>query len=871
MAGFRQELGISELNDNEIPSIKDSTAAGNSYANTQRGNKWGTSLNFKDNAYRFQKKYICLTFLIDRDNYGDYQNARKGRLTIKGTKKTIIINYYDKFGERNEDGELMNLTKCDDLFSHKDAVVRATVRTEKLFEIGEILEVQCTFFYSLISDKELNGTINLNQATIYSEVYWYYGGKKITVDLDYIQKNQGYNSKRFCPWSDYSGTIKIVSKTRTTNKFEENYFTNNKGKISIQVGTDMTFLHQRRMPTAIIFYGIKEDNAEHSVTIKIDDPQSFQSYIYEFNSEKLSDFKKINKAYVYFGIDNSNTILVHNFGNFLNCDISENFLLSFNKEDNINNYFVSFSDQNTDREVSLRSCLKGTIVFPSNLFEIQENGIYLNQTGHSKEIQGTIEGTVLRLNHDQIYVCSEQTNETGLSLSLSERPFSIGTYKLECYVLHRLKTEEEIKGNYIFEVENLKIDQIEKFVAFSNSKPVIKYSANNKTYEIPGIIIIPDEFLEIPSIQSEEFFIYDLRDGTRKSIDTYYLGFDLNRKQEIDLNSKVAIISYEQLKELYLQGEEKDETLDVNIQYYFKLNGMNGASSNIYTYSFPYTIGRISNPQYTSRKEEQDGIFYYLQDNGGDIKNKTFNDNGKTQNDFLRLRKDGEYFSLSRKPQEGKTAQEKLCLTFEDESKKKIPINIEVNSSNIKILLDYLKTFQSNKITFQEILGIMSDQELGDLCAKLEISIQADPTEIENKLGTFLQSGKITLTIQLFYICGKEETYDRELFKIILEELVFYPDIMPLGLRKKGVIINPGEEEDLVPTEGKNGELRDNAFVINVKNTKATTTDGVTSYTPINGCRIVFDTGEQGAIKPFFEIYLDEEGKIHLSNCIIDS
>jgi hypothetical protein len=67
---------------------------------------------------------------------------------------------------------------------------------------------------------------------------------------------------------------------------------------------------------------------------------------------------------------------------------------------------------------------------------------------------------------------------------------------------------------------------------------------------------------------------------------------------------------------------------------------------------------------------------------------------------------------------------------------------------------------------------------------------------------------------------------------------------MPLGLRKKGIIINPGEKENLVPTKGENDESRDNAFVINVKNTKSTTSNGVTSYIPINGCRIVFDTGE---------------------------
>jgi hypothetical protein len=83
----------------------------------------------------------------------------------------------------------MNLIKCDDIFSHKDAVVRATVRTDKLFDIGEILEVQCTFEYSLAGSPTLSGTINVNQATIYSEVYWYYGGKKLTVDFDYIQKN----------------------------------------------------------------------------------------------------------------------------------------------------------------------------------------------------------------------------------------------------------------------------------------------------------------------------------------------------------------------------------------------------------------------------------------------------------------------------------------------------------------------------------------------------------------------------------------------------------------------------------------------------------------------------------------------------------
>jgi hypothetical protein len=67
----------------------------------------------------------------------------------------------------------------------------------------------------------------------------------------------------------------------------------------------MTFLHQRREPEGIIFYGITKNDTEDQVRLEKSD---FENDVCEFDSVKLSNFKIINKAYVWFGRDDSNKI-----------------------------------------------------------------------------------------------------------------------------------------------------------------------------------------------------------------------------------------------------------------------------------------------------------------------------------------------------------------------------------------------------------------------------------------------------------------------------------------------------------------------------------------------------------------------------------
>lgn len=871
-----QELGISELNSDEIPKIESNTAPGNSYADTQFNKTWGTALQFKDGAYRFSKEYVCFTFFVNRGSYVDFQKARKGKVSIRGTKNNIDITYPNNFGEKNSDGEIINITQADDSDSDIQMVVRATVSSRKLYNLGELTEAHCSFDYSAYDGPRVEGWVKLNNGSFkaYSQVYWFNGGRAFFGNIkDRIQKNSGYSSKKFCPWSDYSGTIEIGSKVRDTGTLEKKYFTEDKGKLVLTV--DATFLHQNIKPTNIEFHCTTEagDPKIVSVELKRDD---FSNNKIEIDSSKFIDCKIINKAYIWFGKDDSNKIQVHDFSDFLNCDIPSNLSLAFSKTDNINNYYVQMSEQNkTPRSVTLKSCMKGTINFPYNLFEI--NSVSLKkkeENSEKKNISWVTENQNLKFTHEQTYTCVEQNNNGFYSLFFSNQPFSNGEYNLICNVKYKLKTEEETIDDYTFSVKDLKVDSKtnEEYVAFTQTKPSLKYilTNNNGTetiYGVPGTIIIPDEYLEFSGSSANNFFVYSLKDGTKKNINTIYIGFDLNRKTI--LNSKMT---YNTLKEIFFINRSiTDETCDGDLRYYFKLSGSTYAEDNVYTYSFPYTIGRVATPIYTSRKEEIDGISYYLQDCGGDIKYKTENSEGKTQNQYLQARKVPVYFSLSRQPQNGNKAQEKLKLIFSRENTS-IPLEIKIRQENINIMLKFLTTFESNKITFSEVLGAMSDDELTELRGILSIlkneKREDDEKEILSRLETFLKQGKIKLQIGLYYIYGTGTlTYDRELFKIDLVDLNFAPGITPIGLRKKGVIINPKENEDLISTSTETeGKSRNNAFVINVRNVEATESEGKTTYTPTNGCRIVFDTGAEGAVKPVFEIFLDSNGEICFSN-----
>lgn len=875
MAGFTDELGISELDS--VPSVENSDGViGNSYAHTQWGDTWGTPLTLKDGAYRFQKKYLCFTFFIDKDDYADYQNARAGEIYIVGTKKNITMNYgsFGNNGNHKDTQEIINLTKCNDMVSHKQSVIRATILTSRLYDIGELLEVHCSFAYSLNGDPRLNGYVKLNKSIVYSEVYWYNGGKwgiwPVTADLDYIQKNQNYSSKKFCPWSDYSGTISITSKTRNGEN-EKNYFTPKNGKIQIQVESDMLFLHQRLTPTKIYFHGTKMDGSSGTTEVSL----TTSTYANEFDSKIFSDFKSINKAYMHFGVDDTNKILIRNFGEkFLNCDDSNNFLLEFSKTDNINNELVSHSSDNTNKVVTLKSHLKGTINFPTNLFTIQQTDDGINMitlipasdsaSSNSNYIETEIDDGTLKFIHEKEYSCQGADDK----LDISSRPYNTGDYAIKCKVLHNLKTELETVDDFSFAVKDLKFENISnKYVALGGAVPFIKYTINSgqenqKTYSVPGTIIIPDEYLEIPSAENEEsltnveFFVYNLYDGSRALITNYYLGYNSSKKTKLEIQNNSFNVDYNTLKQLHPHYDsQRSETLEATLKYYFELDGENIDFDDVITYDFSYTLGRIRVPIYNSVKETQEGIMYFLQDNGGDIKNKTSYSDAKSQNKYLEERKNNnKYFSLSRQSYRNDIAPEILKLKFYRGNDNQ-ELSLQIKQENLSFALSLLETHKSNSLLFD------------DLFEKLQIDDETKIIFLE-----WLGAGKSNLDIKLIYsyFNSEQDKHERELFTVTLPDLTFFPDVTPFGLRKNGVIVNPKENQDLDDTVYIDDSRRKNTVLVNVK-TEVNRTNGVT-YTPTNAIRIVFDTGEkdEDIVMPFFEIYLDSEGQVHLSNCVID-
>ena len=66
----------------------------------------------------------------------------------------------------------------------------------------------------------------------------------------------------------------------------------------------------------------------------------------------------------------------------------------------------------------------------------------------------------------------------------------------------------------------------------------------------------------------------------------------------------------------------------------------------------------------------------------------------------------------------------------------------------------------------------------------------------------------------------KTENYNT-LFSFSTNERIFSYRISPMGMRKRGIIINPNEGDDLIPSSNKTTQ-RKNTFVINVRDVNRT-------------------------------------------------
>jgi hypothetical protein len=103
--------------------------------------------------------------------------------------------------------------------------------------------------------------------------------------------------------------------------------------------------------------------------------------------------------------------------------------------------------------------------------------------------------------------------------------------------------------------------------------------------------------------------------------------------------------------------------------------------------------------------------------------------------------------------------------------------------------LDLLKTGQVNEIDFSDLITYFTYKKVD------------------------LKSSPFDLKIILEYMYNEE--ISQELFKIELKNINFSPDVVPIGLRNGGVIINPkdnGNEQ----LNAKDKEGKKDTFIINV-------------------------------------------------------
>lgn len=574
--------------------------------------------------------------------------------------------------------------------------------------------------------------------------------------------------------------------------------------------------------------------------------------------------KQIDKIEMCFGGNFNNKITIHD-SSILNIDINDNLPMSFSTGTDGSTRINYISSVLRDK-VNLYSHLKGNISrHDQGIIEFIDS---FTLTDNNKEIPVSIavQNNQLVIDDRKDYTCAINNNQ----LNLGNRAFQNVAYNFKCKIKNKLKVKGGSEYSRTFDISNLSLTAANEIVALKG--PIVSISYTNEegnSYEVPGLIIIKDEVLKF---SDDSFEFYNIASGAKDYTSrSHEIGLSTKaeyfQKKVQNLDDTVSV-PYDDLKANYKTnyGSEPDEQITLLLGYDFN-------NSNIYSYTFTYFLGRVAQnfslKSYSITPSRE--IKYYLTDNGGDVTSI------KSQNSFVDNRKNGEYFSLSRKPQDDDTvAQEQLVLSFgqsnwelEDFIPK--PIRIE-NQVVLENMLALLKTNTTN------IISLNALKELGLL-------------EIDSNLENLLNSRNITIRVSIEYLYGSgTNIYPREIIHFEIPNITFIPEDFPLGLRKNGVIINPGfdekidvekiitqEEYNILNEEQKKPyklredgsyskiEGRKNAFVINVKNVEL---DNELNPIPTNGLKINFITGQDTSVN--FEIYLDKNGVVHLSNCVID-
>ena len=875
MASFTKRLSITE--SDSLYSLSDSGGADGYATSKEDTHIWGSALEKKNGRYVFSKHYATFTFEIERASGTDFQNPRNISMDIE-----YFQGEYDKDGnpiyrteklcddldlDSNGDGILIYGSKSVDVISlDKTALLRAQVSTTRLYNKGQIRKIWFYVKYNdmTISNKEyeLSQTIYFDNTDIkiLKGHYWEKDGL-----LWEMRRNAEYDSKIFFPLSKVqSGSINAYSVT--TDGSTSAFYTEENGQFVIKTNA-LSFLStinsntSYRIPSHYFFIGTSKEeqtiemeyvNLEPTKIITNEDgspgpkeysdtysPGSDNTRSTVINTNDYDFFKnckKIDEIKMCFGGNFNNKITIHD-SSILNIDINDNLPMSFSTGTDGSTRINYISSVLRDK-VNLYSHLKGNISrHDQGIIEFIDS---FTLTNNNKEIPVSIavQNNQLVIDDRKDYTCAINNNQ----LNLGNRAFQNVAYNFKCKIKNKLKVKGGSEYSRTFDISNLSLTAANEIVALKG--PIVSISYTNEegnSYEVPGLIIIKDEVLKF---SDDSFEFYNIASGVKDYTSrSHEIGLSTKaeyfQKKVQNLDDTVSV-PYDDLKANYKTnyGSEPDEQITLLLGYDFN-------NSNVYSYTFTYFLGRVAQnfslKSYSITPSRE--IKYYLTDNGGDVTSI------KSQNSFIDNRKNGEYFSLSRKPQDDDTvAQEQLVLSFgqsnwelEDFISK--PIRIE-NQVVLENMLALLKTNTTN------IISLNALKELGLL-------------EIDSNLENLLNSRNITIRVSIEYLYGSgTNIYPREIIHFEIPNITFIPEDFPLGLRKNGVIINPGFDEKL--NSNTPGEKK-NTFVINVKNVEL---DNELNPIPTNGLKINFITGQDTSVN--FEIYLDKNGVVHLSNCVID-
>lgn len=884
MASFTEKISITE--SDETYSIKNTYGTHSNISNGKAVDDqqtWGAALNENSGrqSLEFSKKYLNFTFELGRDTVNQSSSIKSGTVVLYSRQNGKEISISRNFGGNS--GNTMYTSQSDELFnivsSDKNMLIRVQIPTNTIHNIGKIWCVYCEIYDH--NNTKIHRYWDLSNNTT---SYKYHKWKKEGLGKDVIERGSTYTYKYISPKLYYEGSINIYSKILnydTETNCGKQYFTGSNGEIKVDVKNVVFFNNTGvRVPSHLFFEGEGSNMVE--VGLGYSGLQS-GSISETFDSSKLNGFRKINKVYVCFGGDKDNKILAKTFDNgFLNADIKDNVPIKFsqNKNSGINNIIMGATEN--DQQQQLKVELVGNITLNSDYpFEFQTSPnpylVYLSG-GHSGKQESvsianfvTRTATTLTVNYNWIYEFSETLKSSNYSINILEKcPLKEGKYNLSCNIINKLKVKnsaEQMNG-YEFKFVNnyeVTISSNEGYLVFGGVAPTIKYS----DITVDGKIIIKNEELKFQNIDASNFRIYKInpKNSSEQVPDNtitrnkYYIGLHKDyhygwdsavdiSPQEITTNTGIAL-TYNKLNK-WLSYTNKDEQKTFYITYILNTN-----KGELQVPPFKYILGRVVNPLYDGLRVEDKAINYFLMDNGCD---RTYGQNGVgglSQNDFINKRLiNEEDFSISRNAAED-YAKEMIYLTFirNNSTIIEIPIKIaNLKSSTARALepqvmyldqaLKLLKTGKINEFSFENILS-----------------------GLDNNTASLIENGgSFDLEITIKYIYKENSAAEgqtsneisQNLITILLTGINFSPDVIPVGLRNGGVIINPKENQEL----NEEGHKK-NTLVINVNNVQKSP-DG---YEPINGLRIVFGDEDNS---PFFEIYLGKDGKVHLSNCEFD-